>query len=159
MNKKIVVLLDIDYTIFDTKTFKDSTLTIFSLYEEVFPVLKKLKNIASLGIFSKGNVEFQNIKLKQTGIIDFFDQANVHVFEDKEININIVLDKYKDYKVFLVDDKLGVLYTAKAHSTSIFTIWVRRGPFAQNQTQLENFLPDVEIENLSLLDKIILQNS
>jgi phosphoglycolate phosphatase-like HAD superfamily hydrolase len=158
MNKKTVVLLDIDYTLFDTKTFKDSGLTNYSLYSEVLGVLKKLKGTAILGIFSKGETEFQNTKLKQTGIKDFFNQDNVHVFEDKDVNINNVLEKYKDYRIFLVDDKLPVLYGAKTYNPAIFSIWVKRGPFAEKQEALEGFLPDATIENLSSLDKIILQS-
>jgi FMN phosphatase YigB (HAD superfamily) len=159
MNKKIVVLLDIDYTLFDTKTFKESALTNFSLYDEVLPVLEKLKDVAALGIFSKGDIEFQNIKLKQTGISDFFNQEDVHIFEDKDVNLDKVIEKYKAYKIFLVDDKLSVLCQAKTHNPAIFSVWVKRGPFAERQEPIKDFYPDATIENLSSLDKIILQNS
>lgn len=155
---KIVVLLDIDYTLFDTKTFKESGLTNYSLYEEVLEMLEKLKGQVSLGIFSKGDAEFQNIKLMQTGIKDFFNQDNIHVFQDKDINIDKVLEKYKGYKIFFVDDKLSVLYAAKMQNVAVFSIWVKRGPFAENQEELKDFSPDVTVSNLSSLDEIILQN-
>jgi len=158
MNKKTIVLLDIDYTIFDTKTFKDSGLTNFSLYNEVLQVLGKLKETVELGIFSKGNLVFQNTKLNKTGIKDLFNKEHVHVFEDKEINLNSVLEKYKDYKIFLVDDKLSILYDAKAYNPLVFSVWVKRGPFAENQEPLENFAPDATITDLSSLDKIINQS-
>jgi FMN phosphatase YigB (HAD superfamily) len=158
MKQKIVVLLDIDYTMFDTKTFKESGLKNYSLYSEVLQALEKLKGAAELGIFSKGETGFQNTKLSQTGIKDFFNQDNVHIFDDKDINLNNVLEKYKGYKIFLVDDKLTVLYQAKAFNSAVFCVWVKRGPFAQSQEPLENFSPDATIENISSLDKIIHQS-
>ena len=51
MNKKTIVLLDIDYTLFDTKTFKDSGLTNYILYDEVLQVLGRLRGTVELGIF------------------------------------------------------------------------------------------------------------
>jgi phosphoglycolate phosphatase-like HAD superfamily hydrolase len=155
---RTVVLLDIDYTLFDTKTFKESSLTEYSLYTEVLHTLKKLKGVAELGIFSKGDSAFQNTKLRKTGIKNLFNEENIHVFEDKDVNINIVLEIYKDYKIFLVDDKLSVLYAAKSHNSAVVTIWVKRGPFAENQKPLANFSPDATIEDLSSLDKIINQS-
>jgi phosphoglycolate phosphatase-like HAD superfamily hydrolase len=158
MNKKTIVLLDIDYTLFDTKTFKDSGLTNYILYDEVLQVLGRLRGTVELGIFSKGEIEFQNAKLNKTEIKDFFNKDNVHIFEDKDININQVLEKYKDHRIFLVDDKLSILYAAKIYNPAVFSVWVKRGPFAQNQKPLAEFLPDVTLENLSSLDKIISQH-
>jgi FMN phosphatase YigB (HAD superfamily) len=155
MKKKIVVLLDIDYTMFDTKTFKESGLQNYSLYSEVLQVLEKLRGVVQLGIFSKGDTGFQNTKLNQTGIKNFFSQDNVHIFDDKDVNLNSVLEKYKDCRIFLVDDKLSVLYQAKIYNPTVFSIWVKRGPFAENQKPLENFSPDATIKNLSSLDQII----
>ena len=59
--KNKVVLLDIDYTLFDTKTFKESSLKKYALYDEISAVLKDLANVAELGIFSKGEDTFQNV--------------------------------------------------------------------------------------------------
>jgi phosphoglycolate phosphatase-like HAD superfamily hydrolase len=159
MNKKTIVLLDIDYTIFDTKTLKDSNLTIFALYDEVLQVLKKLNETVELGIFSKGEEAFQKTKLYKTDIKHLFNEENVHIFDDKDINLNTVLNKYKEFKIFLVDDRLDVLSAAKKHNPAVFCIWVKRGPFAENEQNPQNFSPDATIENLSSLDIIISQNS
>jgi len=146
--KNKIVLFDIDYTLFDTKTFKDSNLTKFALYKEILPVLKSLATTAELGIFSKGEDSSQNVKLQETGIGNFFQQENVHVFEDKDENLKSVLDKYKNLKIYIVDDRLATLYSARAINSSVFTIWIKRGPFAQDETLLSNFSPDATINNL-----------
>jgi FMN phosphatase YigB (HAD superfamily) len=158
MKKKKMVLLDIDYTLFDTKTFKESSLKKYSLYNEVMLVLESLAKIAQLGIFSKGEIELQNVKLQKTGIKNFFNGKNIHIFEDKDLNLKDVLEKYKNFKIFLVDDKLTTLYNAKINTPSIFTVWVKRGPFAENQKPLENFSPDATINDFSSLNRIISRN-
>jgi FMN phosphatase YigB (HAD superfamily) len=155
LNKNKIVLFDIDYTLFDTQTFKDSSLTNFSLYNEVLPVLESLANITELGIFSKGEDTFQNYKLQQTGISNFFKQEHVHVFEDKDINLKSIIGKYKDFEIYFVDDRLATLYDAKIINSSVFTIWIKRGPFALNETLLTNFSPDATLDNLKEVSAIV----
>ena len=157
-NTKPVVLFDIDYTLFDTRKFKDSQLQNYNIYKEVMGILMQLKNIATLGIFSKGETGFQKTKLIKTGMIKFFGENNVHIFDDKDANLINVLEKYKNSKLFLVDDKLEILCSAKKHIPQIFAIWVKRGPYAQIQEPIENFTPNVTIENLSNLYSIVSSN-
>jgi len=155
MNNPKIVLFDIDYTLFDTKAFKDSKLKNYYLYEEVLHVLEELVKVAELGIFSMGDTEFQNRKLVETGIANYFKDKNVHVFSDKEVKLKDMLDKYQQYKVFLVDDRLTVLHNAKTMMPSIFTIWVKRGPFAQVQGTIPGFAPNSEVFDLNEIIKII----
>lgn len=152
---KPIVLFDIDYTLFDTGFFKESGLSEHKIYEEVMMVLESLSKIAVLGIFSKGETEFQKTKLEKTGMMKFFKDYNIHIFDDKDANLINVLGKYKDSKLFLVDDKLGVLYSAKKHTSKVFTIWVKRGPFAKMQEPISEFKPDAEVETLSRVVGIV----
>ena len=152
---KPIVLFDIDYTLFDTAFFKESGLSEHKIYEEVIEVLESLSKIARLGIFSKGKTEFQKIKLEKTGMMKFFKDYDIHIFDDKDANLINVLGKYKDSKLFLVDDKLEILYSAKKHMSKVFTIWVKRGPFAKIQEPISGFKPDAEIMNLQEIVSII----
>ncbi len=155
MNDKPVVLFDIDYTLFDTHKFKNSQLKDYNLYEEVIDVLTQLSDFATLGIFSKGEISFQKIKLQKTGMSKFFKEYNVHIFDDKNANLISVLRRYKGSNLFLVDDKLGVLYSAKSNMPQISTIWAKRGPFAESQKSIPGFKPDAEVENLSEVVRIV----
>jgi FMN phosphatase YigB (HAD superfamily) len=155
LNKNKIVLFDIDYTLFDTQTFKNSSLTKFSLYIEVLPVLESLVNIAELGIFSKGNDIFQNIKLQETGIIKFFQEQNIHVFENKDINLKHVIEKYNSLKIYLIDDNLATLYNAKKNTPLVTTVWIKRGPFAEDVSLLNNFIPDFVRDNLEEIVPIV----
>jgi len=146
---KPIVLFDIDYTLFNTRKFKESELQDYNTYEEVVGILQRLKNISSLGIFSRGEVQFQKTKLRKTGLTKFFTANNIHIFDDKDANLVQVLEKYKNFKLFLVDDRLELLYSAKQLMPQIVTIWVKRGPYAENQKPIEDFIPNVTINNLA----------
>jgi FMN phosphatase YigB (HAD superfamily) len=156
--KNKIVLLDIDYTLFDTKTFKDSSLTKYALYDEILAVLPSLAKFAQLGIFSKGEDAFQNAKLKETGIKEFFQQENVHVFKDKDANLKKVIEQYKDFEIYLIDDKLVTLYNAKTNTPSVFTVWIKRGPFAEDESLLNNFSPDAIVVSLKEIIPIVTGN-
>ena len=121
-------------------------------------VINSLTSFADIGIFSKGDPEFQKIKLEKTGILNLFKQEKMHIFDDKDINLIQVIDLYKNSKLFLVDDKLETLCSAKKHKSDIFTVWVKRGPYAQAQDNIEGFVPNVTIDNLSNLSEIISSN-
>lgn len=152
---KPVVLFDIDYTLFDTRKFKDSLLQDYNIYNEVMEVLTELAGLASLGIFSKGETEFQKTKLKKTGIQRLFREENTHIFDDKDINLIKIIDKYRDFKIILVDDKLEILHSAKKHKPQVFTVWVKRGPYAKMQKPILGFKPDAEIIDLKEVVGII----
>jgi phosphoglycolate phosphatase-like HAD superfamily hydrolase len=157
-NKNKLVLFDIDYTLFDTANFKDSSLSDYQLYDEIEHLLIKLSSIVDLGIFSKGEKDFQKLKLQKTGIEKYFHPENIHIFENKDENLQAVIKKYSDRSIYLVDDKLEILYNTKKNNSSIFTIWIKRGPYAQDETLLNNFSPDKIVESLNEMEKYILDN-
>ena len=47
------------------------------------------------------------------------------------------------------------LHNAKTNNPSVFTIWIKRGPFAQDETLLSNFSPDAIVANLKEVIPII----
>jgi len=155
-NKNKLVLFDIDYTLFDTAAFKDSNQDDYLIYDEINNLLINLSSIVELGIFSKGQKEFQKLKLKKTGIEKYFHPENIHIFENKDENLLAVIKKYSDRKLYLVDDKLEMLFNAKSNNSSITTIWIRRGPYAQDETLLTNFSPDKIVKSLNEIEKYIL---
>lgn len=152
---KPLVLFDIDYTLFDTAFFKESKLLKHKVYKEVTEVLDSLNKIAILGIFSEGDIEFQKKKLKETNIEKYFAKDHTHIVLKKIDELKKVLEKYKDRQIFFVDDKLNILYDAKKLSPRVFTIWVKRGFYAENQKPIPGFKPDAEVESLSEIIEII----
>ncbi|MDP3941711.1 MAG: sugar phosphate nucleotidyltransferase [bacterium] len=153
--RKKVVLFDIDYTLFDTKLFKESGLKTFSVYEEASESLGDIGAYAELGIFSEGETQFQKEKLSQTAIDSYFQGEHTHIVAKKYDSLIDVLSKYKDASLYLVDDKLEVLYRAKKFKPDCYTIWMKRGPFATKQQAIEGFSPDATIEDLRMVLGIV----
>lgn len=149
LNNKPIILFDIDYTLFDTALFKKSNLAKFSLYEEVLDTLTTLSNKFTLGIFSQGEKDFQEKKLRETKIAAFFSKEHIHIDPQKEGIIKEIMEKYKNTSLIFIDDKLPLLSLAKNHNSHAFTVWVKRGEYAENQQPLPDFTPDANIDNLS----------
>lgn len=146
---KPIILFDIDYTLFDTALFKKTNFSRYSLYEEVPGVLSELSKKFILGIFSQGEETLQNSKLKATKIDHFFHKEHIYIESEKEEKIKVIGEKYKDARLYMADDKLPLLFLMKKHYPRIFTIWIKRGVYAENQDPLPGFTPDAIMENLS----------
>ncbi len=145
----IVVLLDIDNTLFNTVKLKESHLTKFELYDEVKETLKKLAPLATLGILSQGEIAFQNKKLDLTEIKHYFLSDHTHIVEDKLDVMQEILEKYKGKaKVYFVDDWLDMLRAAKKVDPNVITIWIKRGEYADSQAEHSDFTPDAIVKNL-----------
>ncbi|MBI5122958.1 hypothetical protein HZA75_03820 [Candidatus Roizmanbacteria bacterium] len=156
---KKIVLFDIDNTLFNTLLFKQTDFKIFSVYEEVYAVLEELVKVADLGIFSEGEIAFQKNKLRQTNIEKYFLEEHVHIVPQKIQLLKSLIKKYKDHnEVFLIDDKLPILPPIKKDFPSIFTIWIKRGEYAEVQPPIENFSPDAEVDTLKEIIPLIKEN-
>jgi len=157
MNKNnIIVLLDIDNTLFNTVKLKDSNLTQFELFDEVKDTLSELAKIATLGILSQGEIAFQNKKLDETNIQDYFSQEHKHIVEYKIEVMKEILGLYTHKaKVFFIDDWLDGLRAAKIVDPSVFTIWMKRGEYADSQLAHSDFTPDAVVKNLKEIIPLI----
>lgn len=156
-NSKPIVLIDIDDTMFNTALFKESNFSQNKAYDDVIRALENLNTLAILGIFSKGEIQFQKAKLEKTDLFKFFNENNVHIFDDKNVNLRQVVAKYSNSKIFLIDDRLEVLCSAKKNVNDIFTIWMKRGRYV-NQEKITGFAPDSQVENLMEVVKIVRSN-
>ncbi len=152
---KKIVLFDIDYTLFDTDIFKKTNLRKHKVYNEVHDVLKRLSQTAELGIFSEGETDFQEAKLKKTDIKKYFRKNYIHIATNKSDQIQNILEKYSSVKLFVVDDKLTILCELKKMLPSVFAIWVKRGIYAENQKEIEGFKPDYEVKDLNDIVSIV----
>ena len=158
MKKQKIILFDIDYTLFNTDVFKETQLKKHSVYDEVHSVLENLSKVAELGIFSEGETDFQKTKLNKTDIKKYFKKKYVHIALNKKDEIRNILNKYSNKQLFLVDDKLTILYELKRVLPSIFTIWVKRGVYAKNQKEISGFKPDATVDNLKEIISLIHQS-
>jgi len=152
-----MVFFDIDYTLFKTDVFKESGLTKREVYEEIPQVLSNLSKIATLGVFSEGETEWQNDKLLKTNLAPFFLKENIFIHLHKEDILKKLVD-FSSSIIFLVDDKLTILFEAKKAIPAIKTIWIKRGPYALNQKEIDDFKPDFMVNDLNELVSIVQSN-
>lgn len=118
-----------------------------SLYADALSVISALleKDI-EIGIFSKGHKPFQVMKI--LGLKKHVKDDKIFIFTDKLEKISEVLQPYKEYKIYLVDDMLLVLEEAKRINRSVSTVFIKRKIRAEFQNGFEYFKPDYVIEEL-----------
>lgn len=149
MKSKKIVLLDLDDTLFNTDKFKKSDLKSYELYDDVQDALSELAKVATLGIFSQGEIAFQHKKLQKTNIKKYFEEEHIHIVEYKLGVIHDFLQKYtKTGKIFFIDDRLPNLHMAKKSEPSIITLWMKRGRYSQTQKIITDFTPDFVVQSL-----------
>lgn len=154
----ILLLLDIDDTIFNTDTFKKSQLTQYSLFEDVQDALQQLHAIATLGILSQGEKSFQVKKLQETQIHPYFIPEHTHIFEDKAREYKQLFARYHNRKkVIFVEDRIASLAKAKQADLSIVAVWMKRGRYAHHAPRDISFHPDYTVTTLHDLSRIIHQ--
>ena len=152
----IIILFDIDNTLFNTERLKQSKLTVFELFDEVKESLDELSKVATLGLFSQGEIAFQNKKLQKTEIENYFSQEHRHIVEYKLTVMREILQIYKNKaKIYFVDDWLTGLKEAKKIDPSVFTIWMKRGEYAHTQEKHTDFKPDAVVTNLKEVVNLI----
>lgn len=154
-DKQQIIFFDIDYTLFDTARFKESGLTIYQLYPEIRQTLEKLSNVSHLGIYSTGEETLQRTKLEKTGILSFFNKDSFFIFADKVSRLDSLIGHGREYKIYLIDDKLDVLYHVQKKYPTIISLWIKRGPYALSQQPIQSYSPDVIISSLEEVIPVI----
>ncbi|MBI2442563.1 MAG: hypothetical protein HYV40_01485 [Candidatus Levybacteria bacterium] len=79
----------------------------------------------------------------------------MHIVPKKDEVIEDILSTYKNVTLFLIDDRLEVLFKAKQVRPDTYTIWMKRGPFAEKTKQIEGFLPDATVDDLRMVLPIV----
>lgn len=128
-----------------------------SLYDDVLSVLETLssnKNVA-VGILSTGHDKHQRRKI--SFLKKYFKEEFIHIFPDKLKRLESVLSQYKNNDIYLIDDYLKVLETAKKLDKTIHTIWIKKerkheGVFFDDRLE---FRPDYTFANLSAILSVL----
>ncbi len=127
------------------------------LYEETESVLKELSLLPNteIGIFSTGFFDLQKAKIDP--VIHFISEEHMHIFTDKQPLLLDIVEKYKNEKLYLVDDFFQLLQKAKEIDSHLTTVWMKRGRHAEKIQGSSEFVPDFAItsldEVLSIVDK------
>lgn len=127
-------------------------------YKDVKEVLVKLstENNLSVGIFSGGDIAFQKSKIKF--IKHLLHKSHIHIFLKKELEVKKIINRYRDHKLFIVDDWLSILEKSKKINENITTIWIKRKNNEFKEKKKTKFSPDYVLSDLRRVISIVKNN-
>lgn len=124
--------------------FYDSEGIKLFFYKEVMEEIGKFAQLGEVGVLTQGFTKFQTAKF--ASIASHFHEEHIYIAEDKRAKMNSIFNKYKDYKVYYIDDLLMMLKHAKEVRRDVVTILMKRPNL---KPQEETFKPDIEVFNLT----------
>lgn len=149
LSKKLKVR---DIKVFDEAVWDDNKF-IKSIYKDTDYFLNKLHKTVNVLIFSKGEKKFQIRKLMT--INKYINKKNIHIYPDKVTKIKDLINKYKNNKIFIVDDSPEIINTAKKINKNIITILIKRKNFNKNYNYNTKIFADFKVKNLKEAVKIV----
>jgi FMN phosphatase YigB (HAD superfamily) len=120
------------------------------LYPEALTVISHLKAFGQPVILSDGDVVFQPLKIKRSGLLNAVEGHSL-VYIHKELALDDVATRYPTEHYILVDDKLRILTAVKqAWGSKVTTVFAKQGHYAFDPAILANYPPaDITIEHIS----------
>lgn len=109
----------------DLTNFVNDNLNIYSgsVFSEVINVLNQLRNTFVLGVYSQGFNDLQRMKIKNSGLENYFDEKLIY------INSNKLDPKFiatLPTESIIIDDKKEVVETLKQLRFDLELIWINR---------------------------------
>lgn len=103
-------------------------------------------------IVSDGDVVFQPLKIRRSGLMDAFD-SRVLIYIHKERELEDVAQRYPADHYVLIDDKVRILAAVKrAWNSRVTTVFPRQGHYATDEKELAKYpTPDIAIDRIGLL--------
>jgi len=142
---------EVKKVIFDPKIIKDK------IHKDTPSSLKAISGIGVIGIFSQGEKMFQHAKI--ASLKHLFHKDHIYVTEDKKSSMPKVFSNIKNYRIYFIDDILPMLNIAKKINPDVFTIWIKRGRYAEKQKEIPGFVPDATINNLKEVVELVKKNT
>lgn len=158
--RNLVFMLDLDRVLFNTERFYATNFTEFSGYPEDDRALIALKGLGRLAIFSeileKKPRAFQLDKIRELGFIGYFEDEDIHIYNNKLSKLGEILKKYGGL-IFLIDDNPEIIEEAKRlaeldkhKNYELVTVWIKRGRYAKEAKKGREWIfpPDETISSL-----------
>jgi FMN phosphatase YigB (HAD superfamily) len=122
------------------------------LFSNSLEVIEHTRRFGEPVIVSDGDVVFQPLKIRRSGLMDSFD-SQVLIYIHKKQELDDIAQHYPaDHYVF-VDDKVRILATVKRAWTSrVTTVFPRQGHYAMDEKEVAKYpKPDLSIEHIAIL--------
>jgi FMN phosphatase YigB (HAD superfamily) len=103
-------------------------------------------------IVSDGDVIFQPLKIRRSGLMDTFD-SRVLIYIHKERELDDIAERFPAEHYVLIDDKVRILAAVKqAWNARVTTVFPRQGHYAADREEVAKYPPaDLTIERIAML--------
>ena len=122
------------------------------LFSNSLDVIEHTRRFGEPVIVSDGDVVFQPLKIRRSGLMDsFVSRVLIYIHKDQELD-DIAQHHPADHYVF-VDDKVRILAAVKEAWTSrVTTVFPRQGHYAMDEKEVAKYpKPDLSIEHIAIL--------
>jgi FMN phosphatase YigB (HAD superfamily) len=122
------------------------------LFPNSLDAVEHVRRFGDPVIVSDGDVVFQPLKIRRSGLMDTFD-SRVLIYIHKERELDDIAERYPADHYVLIDDKVRILAAAKrAWHSRVTTVFPRQGHYATDEKEVAKYpAPDVAIERVAML--------
>jgi FMN phosphatase YigB (HAD superfamily) len=122
------------------------------LFPNSLDVIDYARRVGEPVIVSDGDVVFQPLKIRRSGLMDSFD-SRVLIYIHKEQELDDIAKRYPADHYVLVDDKVRILAAVKrAWNSRVTTVFPRQGHYAMDEKEVAKYrAPDLFIEHIAML--------
>jgi FMN phosphatase YigB (HAD superfamily) len=120
------------------------------LYPASLDVIEACGEIGDLAIVSDGDVVFQPLKVRRSGLYETFN-GNVLIYIHKEQELDDIAARYPAGHYVFIDDKVRILTAIKKiWGAKVTTVFPRQGHYALDRDEVAKYpAPDVTIERIN----------
>ncbi|MBI4097792.1 MAG: HAD family hydrolase [Candidatus Levybacteria bacterium] len=119
-----------------------------ALYPKAIQVLKYLKTLGKVVIFTEGDSVYQKRKIEQSGLASFVDE--VLLYEHKLEYLGELIKKYERYTIIVIEDRSDILLKIKNQFPKVFAIEVCQGHYGNEDHKIHSSL-DLTIDSIDEL--------
>jgi FMN phosphatase YigB (HAD superfamily) len=122
------------------------------LYANSLDVVERCRQIGRTVIVSDGDVVFQPLKVRRSGLYDAFD-GNVLIYIHKEFELDDIAVRHPAAHYVFIDDKLRILSAVKKiWDSRVTTVFPRQGHYALDKNEVAKYpAPDITIDHIGVL--------
>jgi len=133
------------------------------LYEGAKDLVRMVKENGSVGILSLGNIWFQRLKIKKSGLEELFIEDSVRVTEvDKLEDIESLTKKLIEdgvERIIIVDDDPRFLKKVSELNLDLKLVWVKQGRYAEEYGELLKDEDITEVRSLTEAKQVLFEGS